>query len=385
MTEVYEGFQRDELPPPDQEMQALLHFLSKHGASDLHLKSGFNPIVRIGGHLRRIQGPPIPENDYIEQMLMPLMPTGRGHEFERTGGIDFSIRIETGDRFRVNLFRASGHTHAAIRRVQSKIPNFEDLHLPPVYQKTIEEAHEGLVLVSGVTGSGKSSTLAAMLGYINEHRAMHVITIEDPIEYVFTPKKCIISQREVNLDVLDFPTALRHVVRQDPDCILIGELRDRETLMAAIQAAETGHLVLGTLHCSDAQQTFSRILEFFPQDEHSFIRSSLSNSLRAIMVQRLIPGIVPGSRYPATEVLLMNSVVKDKILHEEDEDMPAIIQQCSEEGMRNFTRSLCELVQTEKIDRHTALDYAPNRDRLIAELKGIKTATDSLVGRLRGS
>ena len=155
-----------------------------------------------------------------------------------------------------------------------------------------------------------------MLDFINENRALHVITIEDPIEYAFTPKKCIISQREVNLDVISFPMALRQVVRQDPDCILIGELRDRETLMAAIQAAETGHLVLGTLHCADAPQTFARILEFFPQNEHSFIRSSLANSLRAIMVQRLIPGIVAGSRYPATEVLLNNSVVKDNIVHE---------------------------------------------------------------------
>jgi twitching motility protein PilT len=340
--------------------------------------------VRIGGHLRRIQGPALPETDYIERMMMPLVPPGRGEDIERTGGVDFSFKIESGDRFRINLFRASGHTHAAIRRVQSKIPSFEDLSLPDIYRKTIMNSYEGLILVSGVTGSGKSSTLAAMLEYINENRSMHVVTIEDPIEYVFTAKKCIISQREVHLDVVDFATALRHMVRQDPDCLLIGEMRDRETMMAAIQAAETGHLVLGTLHCSDAQQTFSRILEFFPHNEHAFIRSSLANSLRAIMVQRLIPGVKQGSRFPATEVLLNNAIVKDKILHEEDEDMPAIIQQCREEGMRTFTQSLCELILADRIDRPTGLDYAPNRERLIAELKGIKTASDSLVGRLRG-
>jgi twitching motility protein PilT len=384
MSEIDAGLLRDKLPPPAQEIHALLHFVAKHQASDLHLKSGFAPCVRIGGHLRRIQGPPLPETDYIEHMLMPLVPPGRGQEIDRCGGVDFSMCIDTGDRFRINLFRASGHTHAAIRRVQNKIPSFQDLNLPDIYEKTIMQSFEGLILVSGVTGSGKSSTLAAMLDHINGHRALHVVTVEDPIEYVFAPKKCIISQREVNLDVLDFPTAMRHVVRQDPDCILIGELRDRETMLAAIQAAETGHLVLGTLHCSDAPQTFSRILEFFPHTEHAFIRSSLGNSLRAIMVQRLIPGIKEGSRYPATEVLLNNAIVKDKILHEEDEDMPAIMQQCREDGMRNFTQSLCELVLADKISRHTGLEFAPNREKLIAELKGIKSASDSLVGRLRG-
>lgn len=384
MTELTAGPDRNELPPPEQEIEALLAFLTKQEASDLHLKSGFAPIVRIGGHLRRVQGPALPDSDYIERMLLPYVPPGRGEELARTGGVDFAIRTPHGDRFRVSLYQSTGHAHAAIRRVQSKIPSFLDLNLPDVYRNTITNVVDGLVLVSGVTGSGKSSTLAAMLEYINQNRALHVITIEDPIEFTFTPKKCIISQREVNLDVVSFPVALRQVVRQDPDCILIGELRDRETLMAAIQAAETGHLVLGTLHCSDAQQTFSRILEFFPQVEHDFIRSSLAHSLRAIMVQRLIPGIQKGSRFPATEVLVNNSVTQDKILHREDEDIPAIMQQCREEGMRDFTFSLCELVKSDKIDRHTALEFAPNRDRLIAELKGIKTPTDSLVGRLRG-
>ncbi|MCA9212335.1 MAG: PilT/PilU family type 4a pilus ATPase [Planctomycetales bacterium] len=369
--------------PPEQQLYAFLSFMSKHNASDLHLKSDLPPYFRIGGHLRKIQGPTLPTAEYIEQMLLPLVPSSRVVELEETGGVDFSTKIDTGDRFRINLYKSTGHAHAAIRRVQSQIPSFNDLHLPDVYGKVIAESMEGLVLVSGVTGSGKSSTLAAMMDHINEHRSMHVITIEDPIAFVFQSKKCIVSQREVGIDVLDFKTALRHVVRQDPDCILIGELRDRETMLAAIQAAETGHLVMGSLHCSDAQQTFSRILEFFPRAEHAFIRSSLANSLRAITVQRLIPGLQEGSRYPACEVLLNNAIVKDKILHEEDEDMPAIVQQCREEGMRNFTHSLVELVQAQLIDRHVALDYAPQREKLISELKGIKAASESLVGRLR--
>ena len=374
----------DQLPPPEEEMKALLNFVSKNEASDLHLKAGYPPYIRIGGHLRKIQGPPLPDEGYIEQMLTPLVPAGRLHEFDEKGDLDFSARGDSGDRFRINLFRSTGHAHAAIRRVQSNIPSFEELHLPDIYRQTIMRSLEGLVLVSGVTGSGKSSTLAAMLDHINEHRGLHIITVEDPIEYVFHAKKCIISQREIAIDTPSFAGALRHVVRQDPDCILIGEMRDRETMLAAIQAAETGHLVLGTLHCNDAPQTFSRILEFFPRVEHAFIRSSLANSLRAIMVQRLIPGHVEGSRFPATEVLLNNSIVKDKILHEEDEDMPAILCQCRAEGMRDFTQSLCELVLAEHISRPVALDYAPNREKLISELKGIKTATDSLVSRIRG-
>lgn len=383
MTDDVEQVAHEEQTPSER-IFVLLSFLAKHQGSDLHLKAGFPPCVRIGGQLRKIQGPPIPEAGYIEKMLIPLVPSERLIDLERTGGVDFSTKIDSGDRFRINLYRSMGHTHAAIRRVQSQIPSFDDLHLPDIYRKVISQSHEGLILVSGVTGSGKSSTLAAMMDHINEHRSMHVITIEDPIEFLFQPKKCIISQREIGTDVSDFPTALRHVVRQDPDCILIGELRDRETMLASIQAAETGHLVMGSLHCSDAQQTFSRILEFFPSVEHAFIRSSLANSLRAIMVQRLVPGIQEGSRYPATEVLLNNSITQDKILHSEDEDLPAIIQQSREEGMRDFSYSLFDLVQTDLIDRNTAMDYAPNREKLVSELKGIKSASESLVGRLRG-
>ncbi|MFC1758379.1 type IV pilus twitching motility protein PilT [Planctomycetota bacterium] len=383
MTDELEQVQTNQWAAPEQQLYTFLSFMSKHGASDLHLKADLAPYFRIGGHLRKIQGPNLPTAEYIEQMLLPLVPSSRLVDLEETGGVDFSTKIDSGDRFRINLFRSTGHAHAAIRRVQSKIPSFGDLQLPDVYGKIAAESMEGLVLVSGVTGSGKSSTLAAMLDHINETRSMHIISIEDPIEFVFLSKNCIVSQREVGIDVLDFKTALRHVVRQDPDCILIGELRDRETMMAAIQAAETGHLVLGSLHCSDAQQTFSRILEFFPRAEHAFIRSSLANSLRAIAVQRLIPGIEDGSRFPACEVLLNNAIVKEKILHEEDEDIPAILQQCQEEGMRNFTHSLVELVQAQSIDRHVALDFAPQREKLISELKGIKAAGESLVGRLR--
>jgi len=371
------------LMTPREAIQRLLAGMGQHGASDMHLKVGYSPHYRITGHLRKLDMPSFPDSKYIEDMLADLMPEERRELFRKQGDLDFSARGPSGDRYRINIYRSTGETHASIRRVQSQIPTFEELHLPPVYCDTVTKNHDGLILISGVTGCGKSSTLAAMVEHINQHRSAHIITIEDPIEYVFHPKKSIISQREIGIDVPDYHEALRFMVRQDPDCIMIGELRDRETMTAALQAAETGHLVFGSLHVSDAQQTFSRILEFFPRDEHTFIRSSLANSLRAIMCQRLVLGIAEGTQYPSTEVLLRNSTVRDKIIHEEDEDIPAIIAQCEHEGMRSFTTSLCELIESDKVHYDTAMDYAPNREGLASAVKGIKATAQTLVGRTR--
>ncbi len=373
----------DQLPPPEEEIQRLLEFLTRNNASDLHLKVHYPPFVRIGGILRHLQQPPIPSSEYVHRMVIPLMNIDRTADYDEHGALDFSTAIPGGDRFRVNVFRSHGDMHVAIRRVQSQIPDFEELQLPEIYRQISAKTLQGLVLICGVTGSGKSSTMAAMIDYVNQHRGLHIITIEDPIEFAFQPKRSIISQREVGLDVPSFNDALRSVVRQDPDCILIGELRDRDTMLAALQAAETGHLVFGSLHCSDAQQSFARILEFFPQNEHTFIRSSLAGSLRALMCQKLVPGVIENSRYPATEVLLANSTVQEKILHEEDEDIPAILYQCREEGMRSFTFSLCELTKADKISREVALDYAPHRESLLAALKGIESAAQTMVSRLR--
>jgi twitching motility protein PilT len=316
-------------------------------------------------------------------MVMSMVPEKRWNEFEAHGALDFSNADGSGDRYRINIYRSKGEVHVAVRRVQSKILDFKGLNLPDVYRDLIANTMEGLILVCGVTGSGKSSTLAAMIEWVNQNRGLHIITVEDPIEFEFKGKKSIISQREIGLDVPNFPDALRVVVRQDPDAILIGEMRDRETMLAAIQSAETGHLVLGSLHCADTQLSFARILEFFDRSEHNFIRSSLANSLKAITCQRLLPGVTEGSRYPATEVLLANSIVKQKILREEDEDLPAILHQCREEGMRDYTHSLCELVNEDKILRTTALDYAPSREALLSALKGIDSATSSILSRVR--
>lgn len=368
-----------ELAPPEKLIDQLLAGMSKHSASDLHIKVGYIPIYRVGGHLKHLSMPPIPDSEYVRRMFMPMVPPGRREDYDKRGNVDFSCSVPNGDRFRINVFRAGNEMNAAVRRVQSNIPTFESLNLPPIYRKVCEFTNDGLLLVSGVTGCGKSSTLAAMLDHLNHIRSDHVITIEDPIEYRFTPDKCIISQREIGIDVDNFHDALRFVVRQDPDIILIGEMRDRETMMAALQSAETGHLVFGTLHCSDAQQSFSRILEFFPRNEHDFIRSSLANSLRAILCQRLLPAIEKGKRVPATEVLLSNSIVRDRIRTERDKDIPAIINQSTEEGMRSFTHSLAELIEKEMVHYDTAMEYAPSREALASQVKGIKTSAQGLV------
>jgi len=371
----------ESLPAPKDAMEQLLLSMTQFEASDLHLKVGYAPYYRIAGQLRKTHMAPLPDRQYLEAMVKDMIPAVRKGDLDTHGAIDFSAKGAGGERYRVNVFRSTGELHASIRRVQSTIPSFEALHLPEVYRKTITRTLDGLVLVAGITGCGKSTTLAAMVEQINNTRSMHIITIEDPIEFLFKAKKAIISQREIGIDVPNFQEALRTVVRQDPDCILIGELRDKETMSAALQAAETGHLVLGSLHVSDVPQTFNRILEFFPRTEHAFVRSSLANSLRAIMCQRLIPGIAEGSRYPASEVLLNNSMIKDKIIREEDETLSQIIDQSSADGMRSFTTSLCELIETDKIYYDTAMEFAPNREALASAVKGIKTSSQSLVGR----
>lgn len=363
----------------------LLEGMKKLNASDLHLKTGIPPTYRIGGTLRRTDVPPIAaDSRVIEELMQPIIPPKRAHLYEETGGLDFAYHLPDGDRFRINIMRAGEHMHAAIRRVKAEIPNFEELHLPPIYKKLADECREGLVLICGVTGCGKSSTMAAMIDYINSTRSCHIVSIEDPVEYVFTPKKAIVSQREIGLDLDTFANGLRSAVRQDPDVIFVGELRDKETIIAALQAAETGHLVFGTIHTADTMQSLTRILEFFPREQHTFIRSAVANGLQAVMAQRLLPAIDPNIlRVPATEVLLGDATVKDKIRDGEDEDLPAIIAQNVEAGMHNFNHSLARLVNESLVYMDTAVEYSPNREQLVSEIRGIKTSAQTLVHRVK--
>lgn len=361
----------------------LLEAMGRLHASDLHIKVGVPPTYRINGTLRPVQSEPLTE-DEADHILDPIFPAKLKDRFEADGGVDFATFVRE-DRFRVNIYRSGGHTNAAIRRVKSDIPTYEALHLPPIYNQLVERTNEGLVLVCGVTGSGKSTTLAAMIEHINKTEACNIITIEDPVEYRFSRSKSIVSQREIGIDVPNYPSALRHVVRQDPDVIFIGEMRDHDTVLAAIQAAETGHLVFGSLHTADTMQSFNRILEFFPREEHAFIRSALATSMKAVCAQRLLPALPETGvgMVPATEVLLNTPVVRDKIRDGQDEDIPAIINASVAEGMRSFTYSLAELCKKEMVSIHTAMAFAPNQNALDSALKGLEVKAQTLVHRIR--
>ncbi len=382
-------------------MQQLLYNMRKTEASDLHLKVGLPPIYRIAGELRIPPGLAVLSGEDTERLMSEIMPPTMKQRFIDKGDVDFSTFLyvtpanpdgsraaeDKPDRFRCNAFRAGGGMHAAIRRVKPEIPTFESLHLPPVYRKISDELFEGLVLVVGVTGSGKSTTLACMLERINKTRSENIITVEDPVEYQLHSEKSVVSQRELGTDVPSYAEALRFIVRQDPDVIFIGELRDHDTVIAAIQAAETGHLVFGSLHAADTTQTFSRIVEFFPQHEHQFIRSALANSMKAVCAQRLLPSnkdVTGVGVVPATEVLLTNASVKEKIRDGEDTDLPAIVNSSMSDGMRSFTHSLAELVESEMVNLHTALEHAPNKEALSSRLKGVEVKAATLVGKIRG-
>jgi twitching motility protein PilT len=372
------------MPGSELTIQRLLLKMGEVEASDLHIKTGSPPVLRIAAQLHRVEAPPLNAEATIS-LLEPIVPEHLHPVLDERGGVDFSHHESRTARFRCSVFKAGDGLHAAIRRVNPKIPDFNDLHLPPVYEKMSETTHEGLVIVCGVTGCGKSSTLAAMIEHINERRHCNIITIEDPVEFLFAPNQSYISQREIGIDVPDFPTALRAGVRQDPDVLMIGEMRDRETMLAGIQAAETGHLVFATLHTADTMQSFTRILEFFDSKDHPFIRSSLAAGLQAVMAQRLVPCVRKDvQRVPATEVLLNNPTVADKIREGEDEDLHAVLATSSGEGMHDFTSSLARLVDEDWVDLRVAERYAPNPEALRSKVRGIQVKADTLVSRVKG-
>src|SRR3954466_14475972 len=295
-------------------------------ASDLHLKVGQPPMMRLRGDIRRTEMRPLTQED-MERLMYPLLTPKLRTILDEEGGVDFSYVIGNDEcRFRVSLFRQRGKLGLVSRRVNTTIPTFEKLGLPPSIEKLCQYP-EGLVILAGVTGSGKSTTIASMLDYLNEREALHILTIEDPIEYLFVDKKSVVNQREVGIDVVNWQTALKHAVREDPDVILVGEMRDRDTFEAALNAAETGHLVFGTIHASSAASTLGRILDLFPADMHQAIRQTLAFNLKSVVAQKLLPSIKPGvQRCPTNEIMIVNPTVRDLIIKGEDKKLPDAIR-----------------------------------------------------------
>jgi twitching motility protein PilT len=339
------------------------------GASDVHLKIGQPPIVRHDGLLQPLETwPAMTETDLADVLEAITFVSPRRRElFEESGDLDIAYSSAGLPRFRVNGFRQRGSTSFAFRVIPTEIPDFERLGLPKGVARLAGE-HRGLVLVTGATGSGKTTTLASMLDHINRTRAQHIVTIEDPIEILHRDRGCIVNQREVGLDTASFEQALRRVLRQDPDVILIGELRDAESAQTAIQAAESGHLVFSTLHTVDAAETISRLIEFFPPGKHQQIRSVLAGVLRGVISQRLLPR-VGGGRVPAVEVMVSNARIQDLIREARTDEIVDAIAAGEFYDMQSFSQALIELTLAETVDRETAANAATNKHDFLVQLE----------------
>jgi twitching motility protein PilT len=365
----------------EKEVDRYFRALVKMQGSDLHMKVGRPPIIRQHGTLKELNRGPI-DNEEMCRLLFPMMNEKARTIFDKEGGADFAYVVDVDGvewRFRVNMLQQLGRPGLVARRVNNKIPDFRGLYLPEV-MGSLCDFDQGMILLAGVTGSGKSTTIASMLDYINRREAVHILTLEDPIEFVFTEDKALINQREVGIDVKDFSVGMKHAVREDPDIILVGEMRDEETFMTAIHAAETGHLVFGTIHASSAPSTIGRILDLFPEDLHPAIRSAMAFNMKAIVAQKLLPSIKEGvGRVPTCEIMTFNPTIRKLILEGKDEKLADAIRIGEEEGMQDFTKSLKDLVDKELIDRPTAFQVAPNKEALKMRLKGINVSQPGIL------
>ncbi len=363
------------------EVDKIFRAIVKLKGSDLHLKVGNPPIVRVSGDLKPLNRDPI-TNEEMVRLLIPMMDDRALKIFEEEGGADFAYVVEVDGekwRFRVNMLKQLGKIGLVARRVNNFIPKFEGLYLPESME-TLCHFDQGMVLLAGVTGSGKSTTIGSMLNYINSIYRKHILTLEDPIEFVYTEDKCLINQREIGQDVKDFEIGMKHAVREDPDIILVGEMRDQETFLTAIHAAETGHLVFGTIHASSAPTTIGRILDLFPQEMHGAIRSAIAFNMKGIVAQKLLRSIKPGvGRVPTVEIMTFTPMVQKLVLEGHDSKLPDAIRIGAAEGMQDFTMSLKSLIDKELIDRPTAFAVAPNKDALKMALKGIEVSQPGII------
>lgn len=360
----------------DFSLRRALEEMVKRRASDLHLKVGRPPVVRVHGELIQTELPPMRTDDLRRAAEQLLSPRQR-EEFAERKEIDFAVGVQGLGRFRVNLFQQRGTLGFAFRAVPFEIPSMDDLLLPPVLEE-ISLASRGMVLVTGVTGSGKSTTLATMLRHLNDRRAVNIVTIEDPIEFLHRDVRAMISQREVGNDTLSFNEALRHVLRQDPDVVMLGEIRDRVSMETVLKAANTGHAVFSTLHTTDTSQTITRVMSFFPPHQHGEIRGLLADALKAIVSLRLIPRADGTGRVPAAEVLINTAAVSERIRSGEGVHTlrDLIAEGRTQYGMQTFDQSLMELYRRGLITQEMAMQYATSPAEFALRVSGIEASSD---------
>jgi twitching motility protein PilT len=339
----------------------LLAFSVKNKASDLHLSAGLPPMIRVDGDVRRINIPAL-EHKQVHSLVYDIMSDKQRRDFEEFLEVDFSFEIPGMARFRVNAFNQNRGAGAVFRTIPSEVLTLEDLACPPIFREIIEQP-QGLILCTGPTGSGKSTTLAAMVDYVNKKEYAHILTVEDPIEFVHTSQKCLVNQREVHRDTHGFNEALRSALREDPDYILVGELRDLETIRLALTAAETGHLVFGTLHTSSAAKTIDRIIDVFPAGEKPMVRSMLSESLRAVIAQALLKK-VGGGRVAAHEIMIGTPAIRNLIREGKIAQMYSSIQTGQSAGMQTLDQCLTELVAKGVVNKEEARYKASNKDAM---------------------
>lgn len=355
--------------------QLLIEMLTRQ-SSDLHLRVGVRPHLRIDGQLTPVDTEPV-TLEQMETHVGQMLNDSQLERFHKKNELDLALSIVKLGRFRINLYRQRGTTGVAIRAVSNTVPTIADLNLPPVIEKIAEE-RRGMVVVTGVTGSGKSTTLASMIEFMNDNRHDNIVTIEDPIEYIFRDKSCIISQREVGGDTDSFSSALRHAFRQDPDIIMIGEIRDIETMSIALTAADTGHLVLTTLHTLNAVETISRMVNFFPPHQHQQIRLLLAGTLKAIISQRLLSRSDSPGRIPACEIMVSTGAIKECLLDEnKTRDIHDLIETgATQYGMQSFDQAIMRAYRAGHINFEEAMRNATNADDFDLRVKGITGASD---------
>jgi twitching motility protein PilT len=342
------------------DLSELLAFAVKNGASDIHISAGLPPLIRIDGEMRRIKVDPLTSN-VVHDMIYDIMLDSQRKEFEERLEADFAFEIASVARFRVNAYNQARGPAAAFRTIPTEVLSLEDINAPPIF-RTLSEKHRGLVLVTGPTGSGKSTTLAAMVDYVNHSKKGHILTIEDPIEFVHQSHNCLINQREVGRHTQSFNNALRSALREDPDVVLVGEMRDQETISLALTAAETGHLVFGTLHTSSAAKTIDRIIDVFPAGEKEMVRAMLSESLEGVIAQRLLKK-PEGGRVAAYEIMVGTPAIRNLIREAKVPQIYGMIQTGRDAGMVTMDQSLDDLVSRNLVTRETARTLAVDQSK----------------------